>query len=138
MDCIFCKIATGEIPSHTVYEDDRTLAFLDISPASRGHTLVIPKTHAADLLSIGSDDAAAVGRSVQVVARILHTGLQPDGINVIQNNGAAAGQTAFHYHVHVIPRWDGDGALRLWTPGATDHPALSALAAKLRAVEGSD
>lgn len=138
MDCIFCKIVAGEVPAHKVYEDDQTLAFLDIGPATRGHTLVIPKTHATDLLTIGSDDAAATARSTQAVARILHTTLQPDGINVIQNNGAAAGQTAFHYHVHLIPRWGGDGALRLWQPGATDHAALGALATELRAAGGND
>lgn len=138
MDCIFCKIVAGEIPSHTVYETDRTLAFLDINPATRGHTLVIPKTHAADLLSIGSDDVAATAQSVQAVARILQISLQPDGINVIQNNGAAAGQTAFHFHVHLIPRSTGDSAVRLWQPGATDHAALGALAAALRAVEGNE
>lgn len=138
MDCVFCKIVAGEIPSHNVYEDDRTLAFLDINPATRGHTLVIPKTHADDLLSIGSDDVTATARTVQTVARILQHALQPDGFNVIQNTGAAAGQTAFHYHVHVIPRSTGDGALRLWQPGATDHAALGALTAALRAVEGTE
>lgn len=138
MDCIFCKIVAGEIPSHKLYEDDHTLAFLDINPASRGHTLVISKTHADDLFSIGSDDASAAARTVQVVARILHNRLQPDGMNVIQNNGAAAGQTAFHYHVHLIPRWEGDGALRLWKPGATDHAALGGLAAELRVGKGNE
>lgn len=136
MDCIFCRIVAGEIPAHKIYEDDQTLAFLDISPATRGHTLVIPKTHATDLLAIGSDDVAATARTVQTVARILQTVLQPHGFNVIQNNGAAAGQTAFHYHVHVIPRSEGDGAVRLWQPGATDHAALSALAAELRGAGG--
>lgn len=137
MDCIFCRIVAGEIPSHRVYENDSTLAFLDINPAMRGHTLVIPKEHAPDLHSIAPESLDAVMRTTQVVARILHTGLQADGINIVQNNGAAAGQEIFHYHVHVLPRRTDDKALRLWRPGATDHGALSALAAELRGAEGT-
>ena len=137
MDCIFCRIIAGEIPSHTVYEDDTTLAFLDINPASRGHTLVIPKQHAADLFSLSPDALAATARTIQTVARILQQGVQPDGTNVLQNNGPAAGQVVFHYHVHVIPRWQGDQALRMWKPGTTDHAAFAALAAQLRNAGGS-
>ncbi len=137
MDCIFCRIVAGEIPSHTVYEDDMTLAFLDIHPAARGHTLVIPKQHVADLLSADPLDLEATVRGSQVVARILHKHLQADGINVVQNNGTAAGQDVFHYHVHLIPRWTGDQAIRSWWPGETDHAALGSLAAELRAAEGT-
>ncbi len=137
MDCIFCRIVAGEIPSHTVYEDDMTLAFLDIHPAARGHTLVIPKQHVADLLSADPLDLEATVRGSQVVARILHKHLQADGINVVQNNGTAAGQDVFHYHVHLIPRWTGDQAIRSWRPGETDHAALGSLAAELRAAEGT-
>ncbi len=132
MDCIFCKIVAGDIPSHKVYEDDATLAFLDIHPATRGHTLVIPKEHAADLFALSYEAACAAMRSTQVVARILQNVVKPDGINVRQNNGSAAGQDVFHYHVHVIPRWQGDQAVGGWKPGATDHAALGALAADLR------
>ncbi|MDP9313113.1 MAG: HIT family protein [Chloroflexota bacterium] len=137
MDCIFCRIVAGEIPSHKVYEDDMTLAFLDIHPAARGHTLVIPKQHVADLLSADPLDLEATVRGSQVVARILHKHLQADGINVVQNNGTAAGQDVFHYHVHLIPRWTGDQAIRSWRPGETDHAALGSLAAELRAAEGT-
>ncbi len=137
MDCIFCRIVAGEIPSHTVYEDDMTLAFLDIHPAARGHTLVIPKQHVADLLSADPLDLEATVRGSQLVARILHKHLQADGINVVQNNGTAAGQDVFHYHVHLIPRWTGDQAIRSWRPGETDHAALGSLAAELRAAEGT-
>lgn len=137
MDCIFCRIIAGDIPSHTVYEDDATLAFLDINPATRGHTLVIPKQHAADLFGIAPEDAAAIARTTQRVAQNMRSVLQPDGINVLQNNGPAAGQVVFHYHVHVIPRWDGDRALGMWRPGTTDHAALSALATELRGTEGA-
>lgn len=137
MDCIFCRIVAGDIPSHKIYEDDATLAFLDIAPASRGHALIVTKEHAADLFSISSEAACAAVRATQTVARILQQQLQPDGLNVIQNNGAAAGQTVPHYHVHVIPRWTDDVAVRLWRPGETDHSALSALAADLRNAEGT-
>ena len=132
MNCIFCKIIAGEIPSHNVYEDGDTFALLDISPASRGHTLVIPKQHAADLFSMPIHTLEAVGRTTQQVARWLQQAVQCDGLNIVQSNGAAAGQTVFHYHVHVIPRWQGDHALHLWQPSATDHAALGALATELR------
>lgn len=137
MSCIFCQIIAGEIPSHKVHEDDATLAFLDIHPAARGHTLVIPKEHAADLLSATPGSLEAAVRTSQTVARILHTALQADGISIVQNNGSAAGQDVFHYHVHVIPRWEGDKAVRSWRPGPTDHGALGALAAELRAAGGT-
>jgi histidine triad (HIT) family protein len=132
MECIFCKIVAGEIPSHKVYEDERTLAFLDINPAARGHTLVIPKEHAADIYGLSSDAVAAAARTTQAVARILQHVVQPDGLNIVQNNGSAAGQVVMHYHVHLVPRRDGDRAFRLWRPGETDHAAFAALAEELR------
>lgn len=137
MDCIFCRIIAGEIPSHTVYEDDDALAFLDINPATRGHTLVIPKQHAPDIFGISPETLSAVTRAAQRVAQNMRSTLQPDGVNVLQNNGPAAGQVVFHYHVHLIPRWDGDRALGMWRPGVTDHAALSALATELRNAEGT-
>jgi histidine triad (HIT) family protein len=132
MDCIFCKIIAGDIPSHKVYEDHATLAFLDINPAQRGHTLVIPKQHAANLLAMPADALHAVARATQQVANQLQQVVQFDGLNVVQSNGEAAGQTVFHYHVHLIPRFANDHALHLWQPGATDHAVLGALAAELR------
>ena len=132
MDCIFCKIVAGEIPSHKVYEDDNSLAFLDISPSSRGHTLVIPKQHAASMDDISPESLAATMVSAQAVARILRSKLRPDGMNVFQNNGRAAGQEVFHYHLHLLPRWESDRA-GLGRRGATDHAALATLAAELRA-----
>jgi histidine triad (HIT) family protein len=137
MDCIFCRIIAGEIPSHKVYEDDATLAFLDINPASRGHVLVIPKQHAADLFSLSPDALAATAKTTQTVARLLQRGVRPEGINILQNNGPAAGQVVFHYHVHLIPRWSGDRALSMWKPGATDHAAFATLATQLRNGEGA-
>src|SRR4051794_3564823 len=108
MDCIFCKIVAGEIPAHKVYEDDQSLAFLDILPATRGHTLVIPKQHAATIEDISPDSLATTTLAAQTVAGILRNRLHPDGMNVMQNNGAAAGQEVFHYHLHLLPRWTGD------------------------------
>jgi histidine triad (HIT) family protein len=137
MDCIFCRIVAGEIPSHKVYEDAETLAFLDIQPATRGHTLIVPKQHAADIFSITTEALAATARTSQVVARILQKGLQADGVKIMQNNGKAAGQEVFHYHVHVIPRKHGDRAVGSWRPGETDHAALAILAAELRPTEGT-
>ena len=134
MDCIFCKIITGDIPSHKVYEDDRALAFLDILPACRGHTLVIPKTHAAGLLDIDPGSLAATIVAAQAVARILRAKLKPDGLNMIQNDGAAAGQEVMHYHLHLMPRRYGDGVV-LQRRGATDHARLARLAAELRGEE---
>ena len=132
MSSIFSKIASGEIPSIKLYEDERTLAFLDISPASRGHTLVICKEEFADLWSIPEETLVAVTRTVRRVAFGLRDALKPDGLNVIQNNGAASGQTVFHYHVHLIPRWEADNAVRLWKPQQTDQDELRGLAERIR------
>lgn len=133
MPSIFSKIVSGEIPAVKVYEDDATLAFMDIGPAARGHTLVIPKAEHADLFEIPPDTLADVMRAAQRVALALREVLQPAGINIIQNNGAAAGQSVFHFHVHVIPRWEGDNALRLWQPGQADIAELRQLAEQISA-----
>jgi histidine triad (HIT) family protein len=129
MASIFSRIVAGEIPAAKLYEDDGTLAFLDMFPASRGHSLVICKQELPDLFSLTPELLAAVARSTQIVGRALMTALQPDGLNIVQNNGAAAGQTVFHYHVHLIPRWEGDGALGGWRPGRTTPDELRELAA---------
>jgi histidine triad (HIT) family protein len=131
---IFSKIVSGEIPALKIYEDQVSLAFMDISPASRGHTLVISKDEHADLYAIPPATLAAVTATVQRVARGLRAALQPDGINIIQNNGAAAGQTVFHYHVHIIPRWEGDNAVTLWQPHEADQAELHALAEQISAM----
>lgn len=131
MPSIFSRIVSGDIPAIRVYEDDATLAFMDINPAARGHALVIPKDEHADLFSIPPETLAAVARTVQRVALAMREVLRPDGVNIIQNNGAAAGQTVFHYHVHIIPRWEGDNALRLWKPQAADQADLRTLAEQL-------
>jgi histidine triad (HIT) family protein len=103
-----------------VYEDADTLAFLDIAPASPGHTLVICKNEVATLTELSDAQLLATARTTQRVAAAIQQALQPDGINIMQNNGAAAGQTVFHYHVHIIPRWTDDGVIQFW-----EHKSLS-------------
>src|SRR5687767_15580904 len=102
-DCLFCKIVAGEIPSTRVDEDDRTVAFMDINPATRGHALVVPRTHVPDLHAIGDDDLQAVARTAQRIAARVRDALGADGINLLNSTGPAAWQTVFHFHVHVIP-----------------------------------
>jgi histidine triad (HIT) family protein len=133
MASIFSRIVSGEIPAAKVYADDTTLAFMDINPATRGHTLVICKSEYPGLLDVPSDVLADVARTTQRVARALMAALQPDGFNIIQNNGPAAGQVVFHYHVHIIPRWDGDQAVKTWKPGQADPNELQDVAAQIRA-----
>ncbi|MGQ9601210.1 MAG: HIT family protein [Candidatus Bipolaricaulia bacterium] len=112
MDCPFCRIVSHEAPAHIIYEDERTIAFLDINPVSRGHTLVIPKGHYHDLFELPSEELQAVTRAAQRVARAIKAGLGAEGLNLLQSNGSAAGQVVFHFHLHLIPRYSGDG-LRL-------------------------
>ncbi len=104
-NCIFCKLAAGEIPTHTIYEDDRFRVILDAAPASRGHALILPKEHFADLYEI---DAETAGGAMQLAKRLAGTmtkALGCDGLNLVQNNGEVAGQTVFHFHLHIIPRY---------------------------------
>lgn len=133
MASLFARIASGEIPSIRVYEDDDTFAFMDINPATQGHTLVIPRAEYPDVVTMPPALVAAVALTVQKVARAIAAELKPDGMTIIQNNGAASGQTVFHYHVHIIPRWEGDNALGLWTPHNDDEAVLEATAAAIRA-----
>ncbi len=128
MASIFTRIVNGEIPATKIYEDAQTLAFLDVNPASRGHTLVICKQELPTLLDLPPDLLAAVGNSVQRVARAIMDALHPDGLNIVQNNGVASGQTVPHYHVHIIPRWEGDHALSHWKPGSITSEELRELA----------
>ncbi|MHB1539367.1 MAG: HIT family protein [Solirubrobacteraceae bacterium] len=131
-DCIFCKIVAGELPANVVAEDERTISFMDINPATRGHALVIPRRHATDLLEVDADDLAAVTRGARELARRAKERLGADGVNLINSCGAAAWQTVFHFHVHVIPRY-ADDPLRLpWTPAPGDTGGIAAAAAELR------
>lgn len=129
-DCVFCKIIQGKIPSVKVVEDEQTLTFMDIQPASPGHTLVIPKAHAANLMEIAEADLLAVTRTVQRISRAINTALKPDGIRIVQTNGAAAGQTVLHYHVHLIPMQEGQ---RIGTHGrvTVDMEQLGTLAKRI-------
>jgi histidine triad (HIT) family protein len=108
-DCLFCRIVSGEIPATKVHEDERTIAFMDINPVTRGHLLVIPRTHSRDLLDIAPQDLAGTMQTAQLVAAKAARALDADGVNVVNNCGAAAGQTVFHFHVHVVPRTFKDG-----------------------------
>jgi histidine triad (HIT) family protein len=110
-DCVFCAILDGELPSYEVGSDDKAFAFLDINPFGRGHTLVIPREHVADVLSTSEEVLAHIAPLVSKTARRLVDRLGSDGINIVQSNGPAAGQEVFHLHVHLVPRWKDDGLL---------------------------
>lgn len=118
-DCIFCKIAKGDIPSTTLYEDEMFRVILDLGPATRGHALILPKEHAANLFELPEATAAETMKLAKKMATKMKTALKADGFNLVQNNGAAAGQTVDHFHLHLIPRYEGDGQEILWKPGET-------------------
>jgi len=130
-DCLFCKIVAGEVPATVVAEDERTIAFMDINPATRGHALVIPRAHAADLHAIDPDDLEAVALAAQRLAARVRDNLGADGVNLLNSNGPAAWQTVFHFHVHVIPRYEGDPLRLPWVPGPGDMDEIKAAAAEL-------
>lgn len=129
-DCVFCAIAAGEIPSFKIYEDDFVLAFLDINPFSEGHTLVIPKEHYKGLLDVPPNVLAVLLERVQKVSSHIAKALACDGFNILQNNGAAAGQTVNHIHFHIVPRME--GSVLSFESGKGDMEKLSALASRLR------
>ncbi len=131
-DCIFCRIVAGELPSVRVDEDERTVAFLDIAPATRGHTLVVPRAHARDLLDLGAEDLAACAATAQRVARRMGERLGTEGVNLLNSCGEAAWQTVFHFHVHVIPRYAGDPLRLPWVPEQGDQDEIAAAGAALR------
>lgn len=131
-DCIFCKIVAGELPATIVEEDERTVAFMDISPGTRGHLLVVPRNHARDILEIEPEDLHATLDTAQRMARRVHDRLGADGVNVLNSCGAAAWQTVFHLHVHVIPRYEGDPLRLPWTPHEGDPDEIAAVARELR------
>ena len=116
-NCIFCRIANGEIPAATLYEDEEFRVILDLGPASRGHALILPKIHAANLFELPDETAGKVMVLAKKIAAVLKEGLHADGINLVQNNGEAAGQTVFHFHLHLIPRYAQDTVNIKWTPG---------------------
>ena len=131
-DCLFCRILAGELPAQIVAQDEHTVSFMDINPATRGHALVIPRTHAEDLYETDPQDVAATAVAAQRLALDVRDRLGADGVNILNACRPAAWQTVFHYHVHVIPRY-ADDPLRLpWTPHAGDMDEIAAAAAQLR------
>jgi histidine triad (HIT) family protein len=134
LNCVFCAIACGDIPAHTVLENDHVIAFLDVHPAAEGHVLVVPKTHVQTLPDLPDDVAGPLMAAIRRVAAALVRGRNADGINVLNASGSPAGQTVYHVHFHVIPRHRGD-SLHLHVPAfpeATNHPAMEAEARAIR------
>lgn len=115
-NCIFCKIINGDIPSRRIYEDDNFVVMMDVSPASKGHSLLLPKEHYANLFEMPDELLEELLKVAKKAAALLKDSLGADGINLLQNNGVAAGQTVFHYHMHLIPRYDGEEPILTWEP----------------------
>lgn len=130
-DCIFCKIAQGQIPSTTIYENEEFRVFFDVNPASKGHCLVVPKEHYSNIFEIDRDVAGRLFSLTAAVARSLKQELNCEGMNIVQNNGEIAGQTVFHFHLHLIPRYTGDTVNVTWAPGEADVEVLAELAKKV-------
>ena len=135
-DCLFCGIVDGSIPSQTIDSDERTIAFMDISPATPGHALVVPRAHSADLLEISSDDLTATVLAAQRLAGRMKEVLDADGINLINACGAAAWQTVFHFHIHGVPRYEDDPLKLPWVPEEGDPEQIAQIAERLRGEDG--
>lgn len=131
-DCIFCKIGKGEIPSATIYENSDFRVFLDVAPANRGHALIIPKEHADNIFQLDGETAGKLFSLATVVARAIKEETNCEGMNVVQNNGAVAGQTVNHFHLHLIPRNEGDDVNVGWKPGTTENDAQQELAKAIK------
>lgn len=131
-DCIFCKIANGEIPSATIYENSDFRVILDVAPANRGHALIIPKEHFKDIFDIDAVTAGKLFSLATEVARAMKSVLHCDGLNIVQNNGLIAGQTVFHFHLHLIPRYEGDGIKLTWEQHESDSTDLQELEREIR------
>jgi histidine triad (HIT) family protein len=131
-DCIFCKIVAGELPAEMIDSDERTVAFMDINPATRGHALVIPRAHSQDLLSVPAEDLEATMAAARRLAERMRETIKPDGINLLNACGPAAWQSVFHFHLHVIPRYDDDPLKLPWIPGPAEPGELARVAAEIR------
>ncbi len=131
-DCLFCKIVAGEVPSTRIDEDERTIAFMDINPGTRGHALVVPRDHARDLHDIDPEDLAAVARAGQRLAARQRDVFGAEGVNLLNACGAAAWQTVFHFHLHVVPRYAEDGLKLPWVPTPGDPDDIAAAGEELR------
>ena len=123
-NCIFCKIANGEIPSKTLYEDDKFRVILDLGPATRGHALILPKDHYKNIYEIPDETIADAMVLAKKMAIRMTQALHADGFNIVQNNNEIAGQTVFHFHIHLIPRYEGDGQNINWVPGEMSQEEL--------------
>ena len=130
--CLFCGIVEGSVPSQTVDSDDRTVSFMDINPATRGHTLVVPRAHSRDLMDVDPEDLTASMTAAQRLAKRMEAVLEPDGYNILNACRPAAWQTVFHFHIHVIPRYEDDPLELPWIPRGGDEDEIAATAAKLR------
>lgn len=126
-DCIFCKIANGEIPSKALYEDEQFKVILDLGPATKGHALILPKEHYANLFELPEETASDAMKLAKKMAGIMKEKLGADGFNLVQNNGETAGQTVMHFHLHLIPRYKDDGQHILWEPGIATQEELEAV-----------
>ena len=135
-DCVFCRIVAGQIPATRVYEDEHALAFMDIGQVNPGHVLIALKKHAANLFELDETQAAAIARASARIARVLNQVFRPDGLSVYQANGKAAGQTVFHYHVHLVPRHEGDGMELVWPVKNPPREKLEECAAAIRTALG--
>lgn len=132
-DCIFCKIIAGEIPSATIYENDEFKVMLDRFPANEGHVLILPKDHTADIFSIDPDQAGRLFALATKIARVMKEALGLEHLNVMQNNGTVAGQSVFHFHLHLIPRFDNDGITIQYQPMDLTDGQIKAMRVKLEA-----
>ncbi len=131
-DCLFCGIVDGSVPSQTIDSDERTVAFMDINPATPGHALVVPRAHSADLMEVDPEDLAASIAAAQRLARRMDEVLKPDGFNILNACGPAAWQTVFHFHLHVIPRYEDDPLKLPWVPGPGEESEIAEIAERLR------
>ena len=126
-DCIFCKLANGDIPTNSIYEDERFNVILDLGPATKGHALILPKDHADNLFELPEDTAAEAMKLAKKLGKEIVDKLGAQGLNLVQNNGAVAGQTVNHFHLHLIPRYDGDGQSILWKPTSPSSEELASV-----------
>ena len=132
MECIFCAIVEGKIPSAKVYENEHVFAFMDIAPANPGHLLVIPKRHYRNIFDMPAEVASKIMEAAVPLATAIREALNPDGLNLFQSNEAAAFQTVFHFHLHLIPRWEGDPLRLPWRPSEGNIEEISNIATKIR------
>ncbi|OQA23772.1 MAG: HIT-like protein [Firmicutes bacterium ADurb.Bin354] len=130
-NCIFCKIANGEIPSKTIYEDNDFRVILDLGPATKGHALILPKEHSANLFELPEETAGKAMKLAKKLGEQMVTNLKADGLNIVQNNGETAGQTVKHFHLHLIPRYKDDGQNILWKPGEVSDEELELIKAQI-------